>query len=366
VALTIGVDIKALRNGRTGIARYLGEILDRLQKIDTENSYVLFEFGPAVYTPANRLWKVVPFKAGIPGIVWQQLVLPFALKKHGVDVLWCPEQVCPLCSPTAAIVTTVYDLVFVHYPRTLAWSIALILRVFFPLTLRKTAIAAAISDHTRNDVLRTYPGLCKRAAVRTIACAGPLWRTPDGYEAGRRQDFLFYVGNYGPRKNLVNLVKALEILKTGGRDIPLHLAGPRTWKSGRAVGYIENSPARDNIRALGYLSDQDLKRQYLSCKALVYPSIFEGFGIPVLEALSLDCLVLTSKATVMEEIAGKAALYFDPRDPRSIADTIASVFAPSFDRSAVLAHRSAVLARYSWDRTAREMLEAFASARPRG
>ncbi|MBD3392369.1 MAG: glycosyltransferase, partial [Chitinivibrionales bacterium] len=156
--ITIGVDIKAFRGGKTGISRYLRAILDRLQEIDTENSYVLFEYGPSVYTPHNPRWEVIPFTKPVSGLVWQQFVLPFLVKRHKVSVLWCPEQVCPLAARTG-IVTTAHDLVFVHYPRTLAWSMTLILRTLFPRTLRASDRVAADSEYTRQDVLKTYRGL---------------------------------------------------------------------------------------------------------------------------------------------------------------------------------------------------------------
>ena len=134
----------------------------------------------------------------------------------------------------------------------------------------------------------------------------PPWLPPQGYVESKRENFLFFAGNLEPRKNLVRLIGALEILRRKhGMTIPLHLAGPAGWKNQSLQALIESSIIRKDIILLGYLSEENLKREYSSCKALVYSSLYEGFGLPVLEALSLDCMVLTSEGTVMQEVAQK-------------------------------------------------------------
>ncbi|MBD3391345.1 MAG: glycosyltransferase, partial [Chitinivibrionales bacterium] len=199
-------------------------------------------------------------------------------------------------------------------------------------------------------------GLIDESRIVTVPCGRPDWHPPVEYRRENRARNLFYVGNYGPRKNLVNLVKALEILHAEGITVPLHMAGPRTWKSGKTVGCIERSPVKEHIRPLGYLSDEGLREQFLSCRAFVYPSFFEGFGIPVLEALCLDCPVLTSKGTVMEEVAKDAALYFDPFDPADIARVIKDVWDPGFDHASLLLRGAQVLEKYTWDAASRRLL----------
>lgn len=359
--MRVGVDIKAFKNGTTGIARYLRSILDELQMLDKKNDYVLFSCADSGYEISNPRWKKITTPWPFPGIFWLQGVLPLLLKKHAIDVLWEPEQVCPLCrTGRTSIVTTVYDLAFLRFPETCQWSNRLIQTLLFPRTVSRSAFLLPISDFIGTEIVRTYPSIVRKDAITPVYCSGPEWQVPAGYSPEKRGDFLFFPGNLEPRKNLVRCIAALELLKHRyGITIPLHLAGPSGWKNKTLFSTIENSPVKNAVRCLGYISEEELRRQYLSCKALIYPSLYEGFGMPVLEALSLDCLVLTSHGTVMQEIAGDAALYFDPESVESIAARIRQIYDPAFDRTPVLQKSRSVVSKYSWEKSARTMLGLF-------
>jgi glycosyltransferase involved in cell wall biosynthesis len=362
--MRIAVDIKAFKNGTTGIARYLRSILDELQKLDTVNEYLLFSCAPSDYIVTNPRWKktITPWR--LPGILWQQLLLPGLLKKNRIDVLWAPEQVCPVFfTGTIRIITTVYDLTFLRYPDTCVWSNRWIQKLFFPLTISRSETLAPISEYIGREVNRWYPRRLHMTNMVTIPCSGQGWSVPADYDPSNRSDFLFFAGNLEPRKNLSRLINALELLyKRDGLTVPLHIAGPSGWKNQTLLSLIAHSPIKDTINHLGYLSEEELKQQYLSCKALIYPSLYEGFGLPVLEALSLDCLVLTSAGTVMQEIAGDAAVYFDPEDTASIVEAVRKAFDYKFDRDSVLRNSSLKTALYSWSASARNLLSLFRTA----
>ena len=358
--MRIGIDIKAFRNGTTGIARYLRSIMDSLQEIDTGNEYVLFECSPSDYTPRNQRWRKVRTHWRLPGILWQQLVLPFLLRKHRIDLLWAPEQVCPVFfTRNTRIVTTIHDLAYYHYPETFVLSTRLILRYFARGVARRSDRLVAGSNYIKQDFLSVYGRFCDTSKLVAIPDGRPEWSVPEDYRRSNRKDFLLFVGNIEPRKNLTGLIKALGLLHGKGLDVPLHITGPEGWKSGALRDVVRTSGVETNVSFLGYVTDTELKNQYLQCKAFVYPSLYEGFGLPVLEALSLDCLVLTSKDTVMQETAEDTALYFDPHSPADIAEKIAGVLEPGFDRTPYLRGRENVLSRYSWRETARRMLAVF-------
>jgi glycosyltransferase involved in cell wall biosynthesis len=362
--MRIAVDIKAFKNGATGIARYLRSILDELQKLDTVNEYLLFSCATSEYVLTNPRWKKIITPWRLPGILWQQLLLPGLLKKNRIDILWAPEQVCPVFfTGTTRIITTVYDLTFLRFPNTCVWSNRWIQKLLFPLTVSRSETLAPISDYIGREVNRWYPRRTHMKSLVTIPCSSQGWSIPADYKPSHRDDFLFFAGNLEPRKNLSRLVNALELLhERDGLTVPLHIAGPSGWKNQSLVSLIKHSPIKDSIKLLGYVSEEELKREYLTCKALVYPSLYEGFGIPVLEALSLDCLVLTSAGTVMQEIAGEAAVYFDAEDFIAIADTIKGIFNVSFDRSSFLSNRQTFIERYSWKKSAESLLSVFSKA----
>ncbi len=361
--MRIGVDIKAFKNGTTGIARYLRNMLDQLQQLDTLNEYYLFEPRLLDYELHNPKWRKVTIPWKLPGIIWVQTVLPRHIRKRGIDLYWAPEEICPAAIPKSLpVVTTIYDLTHVRFPETLQTSNLLIKRLFERMTLKRSDAIVTISDFIGREIVQTFPGIVSAEKVHAIPCGAPEWKPPPEYKPAKRGNHLFFAGNFEPRKNLLNLAKALEILHAQGLSIPLTLAGPRGWKNRPILEHLEHSPIKDNLTFVGFISEEKLKEQYLSCKALVYPSLYEGFGLPVLEALSLDCLVITAKGTPMEEVGGKNVLLCNPHDPADIARVIGRVYEDGFDREAVLKGREKVLEVYSWRRAAERLLGVFGGA----
>lgn len=357
--MRIGVDIKIFRIPQSGIPRYVREILTILQKIDTENEYILYEPTPTQFEIFNPKWKKTTIASKLPGTVWLQTRLPKFIRKDKIDVLWCPEQMCPFFRIDGCrIVTTIHDFAFRHYPETLQFTTALILRFFFIRVIHNSTLMVAVSDFTKSEAVKLYPTF-PSARIATATCGAPSWSVPFDYSCENRKNNLLFVGNLEPRKNLQNLILALEILKRENMEINLHIVGPRGWKRKKILEIIEKSSIRNQIIFKGFLSESELHDEYLTCKAFVYPSIYEGFGIPVLEALSLDCLVLTSKGTVMQEIAKECAIYFDPMNPSDIADKIRSIYMDSFDRNAFLKEKDYILKKHSWMNAASDLLKAF-------
>ncbi len=356
--MRIGIDIKALTNNSTGIARYLKETLDQLQLIDNHHEYILFECRKSGYNLKKSTWTKITTKWFLPGIFWQQFILPFLIKKHSVDVFWAPEQICPVFfMSTVKIVTTVHDCVAFHFPQTSQWSVKVIDSILFKRSLKKSHRIITVSDYIKKDLSSAYGAFISPDKILSIPHGKPEWKTSENPTGKTRDRFLFFVGNTEPRKNLLNLFKALELASENGCPVDLRIAGPQGWKNKEIHHYVQKSPIRNKIRFLGYCSDDELIRNYSDCKAFIYPSLYEGFGLPVLEALWLDSLVLTSRGTVMEEIAGPAALYFNPQDPKDIARVIESIYSANFERDEILKYKDDILKKYSWKNSALRLLD---------
>jgi len=358
--MNIGVDIKAFKDvstktSRTGISRYITCILDELQEIDKGNDYYLMECVPSDYTPVNPRWKKISHDGKMLGTLWLQTVVPKLMKKHGIDVFWAPEQIGPVFGVPRGVkvVTTIHDFTFLRYPQTCRTSVLWIQKLLTTPTIKKSAALVPVSDYIKKELLDLYPRINEtRKIIRTVG-NGVNERNvkiPDV----KRENFLFFPGNMEPRKNLSKLIKALEIVKASGVEIDLQICGPSGWKNTDLRKLLESSPIKHQVKHLGYLSDADLSNRYLTCAAVVFPSVYEGFGLPVLEALNLNTPVLTSKGTVMEEIAGQNALYFDPYDERSIAETIIDFLKTG---GPVINRKS--LDKYTWRRSAEELLDVF-------
>lgn len=360
--MNIGVDMRSLVAGVTGIARYTGCILDELQRIDHENNYCLFECRKSNYVPTNPKWEKISHNWKHVGTIWQQLVLPTLLKKRKIDVLWAPEQIGPVLwlPPDTKMVTTIHDFVIRRYPETCSGINLYIKRLLGAPTIRKSHALVPVSDHIKNELMEFFPELSSTSKIiQTVNNGAKNWSRAN--RPAERENFLFFPGSVEPRKNLNRLIKALEIVNASGFELDLHICGPVGWKNADFRKLIDSSPIKNRVTHLGYLSDADLLSQYLKCKALIYPSIYEGFGIPILEALNLDTPVLTSKGTVMEEIAGESAMYFDPYD----VDSIAAVIIKFLKTGGVPVDHNG-LKRYNWERSAKQLLEVFEETRKQG
>ncbi len=358
--MKIGIDIRAFNNGSTGIHNYVKSILDVLQSIDHTNTYELYEFRPVHYTIKNPRWRIQVCRTHFPGLFWFHFLLPIKLKSDNVDIFWATENMQPLLlNRRIKCITTVFDSVFFKYPSTMDVRTLLTYKAFIPLSIRLSNQIVTISQTVLKEIQSKYPSLLS-PRVTYVYCGAPCWKTPLDYTAQSRGDHLFFAGNLEPRKNLLGVLKALAILKRhDGLIVRLRLAGPAGWKNKAFTDFLNNSIVRDQIELLGFLDVNSLQTEYLSCKALIYPSVYEGFGIPVLEALSLDCLVLTSKGTVMEEVAGNSALFFDPCDPGDIAATIRRIYDFSFQRNNYLADKNKVLKKFSWLNAGQKMQSIF-------
>lgn len=359
--LRIAVDIRSLNYGSSGIQTATIALLDKLQMIDISNEYLLFETRKSAYVVSNQKWKKILLPTfHLLDSLWTLIVFPFYLWKYGVDVLWAPCYICPLWFfRKIKLYTSIHDLAYLHFPSTLLFKDRVLFCLFVPLSAKLSSAVISNSKYIKRDIEKNLKPI--KTPVVAIPLGKPDWTIPAIYSPAQRQDFLFFAGNIEPRKNLLNAIKALEILHSQGRSIELHIASPSSWKAGELIDYINRSPVKGNIKYLGFLSLGELKKKYLFCKAVLYPSFYEGFGLPVIEALVMDCPVLTSQNTVMQEIAEASALYFNPIDPLDIAEKIRMVYSEGFDRNLYLKNKKRVLEKYSWGTAAHKMLLLFES-----
>jgi glycosyltransferase involved in cell wall biosynthesis len=348
--MRIGVDISSLAIGNSGIQVYIRNILFELQRIDFKNDYFLFEPIPSGFVINNPKWTLFTSrKKKYPGFgtIWFQCILPCLLSKTKIDYLWSPEYFCPLfVRKKTRVLLTIYDCTNHYYSQTMDRLYYRRFQWFYKRSIRRANAIVTISEFIHKEINKIYlNNLDKRVYVGH--CGKPSWTLPSGYTPEKRSDFLFFPGNFEPRKNILNLIKAMEILHVKGRVVHLHIAGPSGWNNDAIHAYINNSNIKEAITFLGFIKEDSLIEQYCTCKALIFPSLYEGFGMPVLEALCLDCLVLTSKNTVMQEICG---------DAEDIAKEITNIFGNEFNRESYLKQKENILKSFSWKKTASEIL----------
>ena len=323
--MKVAVDVTPLDLTRAGTARYLGSLLPRVEREASVERLRGFSAGKA-----GTLWL---------DLAWYPHVLPHRAK--GADVLHCPTYRGPVRSSVPLIVT-VHDLAVFRHPEAFPPWTRTYSRVVAPRVIRAARIVAAVSEFTASE-LETLLGV-RRERIRVVPNAAEATFSADGLrEPG---DYVLAVGTLEPRKNLARSIEAARRL-----GLELRVAGMPGWGGVDASG--------PGVSWVGFAADADLARLYRGALCVVYPSLYEGFGIPVLEAMACGAPVVTSRGGATEEVAGGAAVLVDPEDVSSIASGIELAIA----RRGEL--REAGLRRvrdYSWDASAKLLLQAYEDA----
>jgi glycosyltransferase involved in cell wall biosynthesis len=321
----VAVDVTPLAQTRAGTARYLEALLPRLER----------EVG---------VQRIRGFARGRPGTLWLDLawyphVLP--LRARGADVLHCTTYRGPVRTGMPLVVT-VHDIAVFRYPEAFpAWT-RVYSRAVVPRVLRAATLVLAVSEFTASE-LEAVLGIA-REKIRVTPNAVDARFTPEGPRAAG--DYVLAVGTLEPRKNLVRTIEA-----TARLGVELHVVGARGWGGVEARG--------NHVRWLGEISDEELVREYRGARCVAYPSLYEGFGIPVLEAMACGVPVVTSRGGATEEVAGGAAVLVDPLDAVSIADGISE----AINRADELRARGVERARaHTWEQTGQKTLAAYREA----
>ena len=323
--MKVAVDVTPLELTGAGTARYLGSLLPRVEREVTVERLRGFAAGKA-----GTLWL---------DLAWYPHLLPH--RARGADVLHCPTYRGPVRS-RVPLVVTVHDLAVFRHPEAFPPWTRTYSRVVVPRVVRAARIVAAVSEFTAGEletVLRV-----PRERIRVVPNAADATFT----DAGPREegDYVLAVGTLEPRKNLARTIEAAQRL-----GVELRVAGARGWGGVEARG--------DGVRWEGEVGDEQLARLYRGALCVVYPSLYEGFGIPVLEAMACGAPVVTSRGGATDEVAGGAAVLVDPQDVSSIAAGIEGAIARRDElRAAGLRRASA----YSWDASARLLVQAYEDA----
>ena len=277
-----------------------------------------------------------------PELVWEQLLLPQILSRRGAALIHAPNCFLPLRRPCPGVVT-VHDLAFEEYPEDFARLTGWKYRAFTPRCARSAERVICVSEHTRKDLCDRYG--VDPARTRTIHSAPCL---PIGDATPPPGPYLLAVGDLRRKKNLVRLVRAFGRLHAGGLPHRLVLAGLDAGE-GEA---IRAAAAGAPVELTGYVDDARLDALMRGADLLAYPSLYEGFGLVIVEAMARGCPVAAANATALPEAAAGAAALFDPLDEEDMATTIRGVLENADRRADLAARGSARAAELSWDRTA--------------
>jgi glycosyltransferase involved in cell wall biosynthesis len=299
---------------------------------------------------------------------WTQVGTLNAANEHDAKLLHIPSMLAPVRGSIRVIVT-IHDLAIVRFPQKFrawhrTWTSWLLPRV-----IRKADAVVAVSQATRNDIVQLLGVAPERITVIPCGINGEFSSPIDEARLQRVRErydlpgeFLISVGAIEPRKNLVRLLQAIKLLVESEprfRDLTLVHAGPVGWHAADVPRAVAELRLERHVRFLGFVPDDDLAALYRLARASVYPSLFEGFGLPVLESMASGCPVVTSDCSSLPEVAGDAAVLVDPTSVEAIADGIRRVWDDEDLRRCLIDRARRRAATFTWDAAARATVELY-------
>lgn len=370
--LHIAIDAHSVGNQLGGNETYAVNLIEALAEIDHQNHYTVYVTRKSAVDRFKGRWPNFSVRRILPHtpLVRIPLSLAVELRRRPVDVLHV-QYTAPPGTP-CRVVATIHDLSFEHLPETFNRRSRAQLRLTVRRTARKAARIITLSEFSRRDIIDTYGASPERVTV-TAAAAPPAFAEVKNETELRNirqkyaihSDYILSLGSIQPRKNLVRLVEAYSCLRRvrAPSKLPkLVIAGKRGWLDTDIFRAGQQSEFANDILFIGYVPDPDLPALFSGATSFVYPSYFEGFGLPVLEAMQCGTAVIAGNRTSIPEIAGDAAMLFDPFDTEALSLALARVIDEAPFRDA-LRRRGLKRAReFSWSTTAKLTLEVYRKA----
>jgi glycosyltransferase involved in cell wall biosynthesis len=357
---------------RAGVSNYVEALLAHLGQIDRQNRYTVYTTrglgASALGLPSNfrvrpSLLPTINPRVRIP---WEQLLAPALMRLAGVDVYHGVLNVMPLASPAPAVVT-IHDLSPFLFPQTFRRVNRIYTRWAIRVACRRAARILAVSEFTKQEIVRWMRVPPERIVV-THDATDERFRPPDPRAVaefrrrrGLPERFVLFLGTLEPRKNLPLLLDAYAMLARS-IDAPLLVAGSRGWLYEPVLARAEALGLGERLRFVGYVEQEEQPLWYAAATAFAFPSLYEGFGMPPLEAMACGTPVVVSSSSSLPEVVGNAGLVVSPHDPEELADALHRVITDGALREELRARGLRQAARFSWRETAERTLEAYRQA----
>jgi glycosyltransferase involved in cell wall biosynthesis len=365
----IGIDARKLHD--FGIGTYIRNLLRQLARLDRDTEFVVLcrpEDREGV-AALGQNFRAAAESAGNYSLA-EQVKVPLALRREGVTLFHAPHYVLPPLVGCRSVVT-IHDCIHLMFPQYLPNRLALAYaRTSIALATRRATRIMTVSESSKRDILRLVGAPADKIDVIYNAYDerfGVEPREEDVLRVRERyqlQDpFVLYAGNVKPHKNLERLIEAFHLVRARGLDqVKLVLIGDDISKYAALRRAVHQHQLHKYVRFLGYLPEETLAALYRLAGVFVFPSLYEGFGLPPLEAMASGTPVVTSNVSSLPEVAGDAALLVDPYDPGAIADGIERVLTDAALRDELRRKGLARAKQFSWDRSVRRIREIYTEA----
>ena len=362
--MKIAVNTRVLLSSRMeGVCRYIHETLKQMVLDHPEDEFFFFFDRPYdeqfIYGP-NVTPVVInpPARHPILHYIWFEIALPRALKKHNIDVFYSGDTYLSLSTHVPTVLVC-HDIAYAHYPEHIPWLTRKYYQYFFPRFHQRADKILAVSHATKNDIVSEYKLDADKVVVAYNSVKEgmqPLGLSDrevvkDKYTAGK--DYFIYVGAVHPRKNVVSIIKAFdEFKKQTQSDMKLVLVARVAWNAEEFLDTLATAKYKQDIIHLNEIYNEEVNALTASALAMVYVSFFEGFGLPILEAMHCDVPVICSGVSSMPEVAGDAAILVDPYSIESIKEAMLSMYNDGDLRKALIEKARIQRQKFDWSCTA--------------
>jgi glycosyltransferase involved in cell wall biosynthesis len=367
--MRIAVNTRFLLKGKLeGIGWFTHQTLQRMVIRHPEHEFIfIFDrpFHPDFIFAKNVTPVVIspPARHPILWWIWFEIQIPKVLKKYKADVFVSTDGFASLRTKIPQCLV-VHDLAFVHFPKYIPYIISKYLRKFTPKFIAKAKKIIAVSTYTKQDIINTYHTDANKIEI-IYNGAHDVYK-PLNYDEkmivkqkfSEGCDYFIYAGSLHPRKNIVNLLKAFaQFKKFTNSKMKLLLVGRLAWLTKEIEATLEQHPYKTDIIRIEYMDAQDLSQVIGAAYAMVYISIFEGFGIPILEAMKCNVPVITSNCTSMPEVGGNAAILVNPLQISEITDAMKKMYNDENFRNLLIANCEKQAANFDWDISAEKFFQ---------
>jgi|SRR3990167_8057546 len=357
-----GFDKKNGLPNRVGSSEFCFQLLNILARIDKKNEYFIYlPKAPTSDMPKeSKNWHYEVVKGRT---LWTLVALSRKLffDKEKLDVFFSPTHYLPFYTGMPSVVS-ILDVSYLHFSGLFKKKDLYQLKLWGGYSLRKAKKIITISKSSKNDIIKAYnvsedkievvyPGIKQVSSIMNKVLSMEELKKKFGVE----KDYILFVGTLQPRKNIENLIEALTIVKN--KNLKLAIVGKKGWMYKDILNAPRKYEVSDRVKFLDNVNDEDLPSFYKNAACFVLPSLYEGFGLPILEAMQYGCPVLASNVSSLPEAGGDAAIYFDPQNSEDIAEKIDKVTSDEKLRTEMIQKGYEQVKKFSWEKTARETLK---------
>jgi glycosyltransferase involved in cell wall biosynthesis len=373
--MKVAIDVRTVLPNRSGVGNYVLHLTQNLKQVDPESIYYFLAFKknlPLLGTfegLKNPLLTIFSHESHPLGDFWEHFILPLRLVKKKIDLFHGPASLIPFRKDHFRTVVTIHDLVAFLFPETIPLKYGAYMRYLLRHAVKKADKIISVSYHTQKDLIQILKVPQEKIAVIHEA-PSPIFRPYEPQEVrsvlsdryGLKGKYIYHLGNIEPRKNLIKLLEAFTIIcREMGSEYQLVVSGQKGWLIHSLSRFLKTYPMKDRLFFTGYVPQEDLPYFMNGAELFVVPSLYEGFGLPVLEAMRCGTPVVSSNQSSIPEIMGSAGALVDPTDVTMLAETIIRLLRNREEREHLSQLGQAQAARFSWVDVAQKTLQVYRS-----